>query len=44
VETYYRRHQPTDELIGLRNLVQTALLVTDAALKNEVSQGCHYRI
>jgi L-aspartate oxidase len=44
IETFYRRCRPTDALIGLRNLVQVALLVTAAALENEVSQGCHYRI
>jgi aspartate oxidase len=30
-------------LIGLRNAVQVARLVTYAALRNKSSQGAHYR-
>jgi L-aspartate oxidase len=44
VETYYQRHTPTDASLGLRNAVQTALLVTQAALQNPVGVGCHYRV
>jgi len=31
-------------LVGLRNLVQVARLITAAALENEVRAGCHYRV
>ncbi len=43
VETFYRRAQLTDELIGLRNGAQTALAVVHAALRNKTSRGCHFR-
>jgi L-aspartate oxidase len=43
VEHLYQSHQLTDELIGLRNATQTALLVTIAALENKNCLGCHYR-
>lgn len=44
VEAIYCHSRPSDDLIGLRNVVQVALLATTAALRNEVSQGCHYRV
>jgi L-aspartate oxidase len=44
VEALYQHHYPSDELIGLRNMAQTALLITTAALRNRNSIGCHYRI
>ncbi len=43
VEDFYRQARLTDGLIGLRNAVQTALLVARAALRNRVSRGAHYR-
>jgi L-aspartate oxidase len=43
IEEFYRSHRLTDELIGLRNAVQTAILVANAAWQNKVSMGCHYR-
>ena len=33
----------TDDLIGLRNAVRVALIVTLAAWENPESRGCHYR-
>jgi L-aspartate oxidase len=44
VELMYHNSQITDELIGLRNIARVALLITEAALDNPVSQGCHYRL
>ena len=34
---------PPDELLGLRNAVRAALIVTLAAWENHESRGCHYR-
>jgi L-aspartate oxidase len=43
VESFYDRCRLTPELLGLRNGVETALLVTQGALRNRNSIGCHYR-
>jgi L-aspartate oxidase len=43
IEEFYRVTELTDSLIGLRNAVRTALLVTFAAWSNKTSMGCHYR-
>jgi L-aspartate oxidase len=43
IEDFYRRARLTDGLIGLRNAVQTALIVARAALRNPTSRGGHYR-
>lgn len=43
IDRFYGTTYLTDGLIGLRNAVQTALLVTQAAWSNKVSSGCHYR-
>lgn len=43
IEDFYRRARVSDELVGLRNSVQTALLVTGAATRNRRSRGCHFR-
>lgn len=43
VETFYRRAELCDDIIGLRNGVQTALAVTHAAFRNRTSRGGHYR-
>jgi L-aspartate oxidase len=43
IEDFYRRARVSDELIGLRNSVQAALLVAGAAGRNRMSRGCHYR-
>jgi len=43
IERFYRATCLTDGLIGLRNAVRTAIIVTSAAWENKVSMGCHYR-
>ena len=43
IEQFYRRTRLSDELIGLRNAVKTAQIVTEAAWQNKRSMGCHYR-
>jgi L-aspartate oxidase len=43
VERFYRAVKLTDTLLGLRNAVRTALIVTIAAWENKSSMGCHYR-
>ncbi len=43
IEEFYRKTRLNDSLIGLRNSVQTALIVAYAAHRNRTSRGCHYR-
>ena len=43
IESFYRKSTLTDGLIGLRNAVRTAIIVTTAAWSNRQSLGCHYR-
>jgi L-aspartate oxidase len=43
IEQFYRKTRVTDGLIGLRNAVRTAVIVTMAAWENKSSLGCHYR-
>ncbi|NQU29632.1 MAG: L-aspartate oxidase [Anaerolineae bacterium] len=43
IEGFYKKSRLTDGLIGLRNSVQAALIVANAARMNKVSRGCHYR-
>jgi L-aspartate oxidase len=43
IEEFYRKTRLSDGLIGLRNSVQTALIVAYAAHRNRTSRGCHYR-
>ncbi len=43
IERFYRVSILTDELIGLRNAVRTAVIVAMAAWENKSSVGCHYR-
>lgn len=43
IEQFYRNSRVTDELIGLRNAVLSALLITRSANANHSSVGCHYR-
>jgi L-aspartate oxidase len=43
IETFYRKTKLSDGLIGLRNAVEAALVVADAARHNRQSRGCHYR-
>jgi len=44
VESFYARAVLSDQLLGLRNGVQTALDVLFACIENRQSLGCHYRI
>lgn len=43
IEQFYQVSRLTDELIGLRNAVRTAVIVAAAAWENKASVGCHYR-
>jgi L-aspartate oxidase len=43
IERFYRKAALTDELLGLRNAVRVALIVTLAAWENHDSRGAHYR-
>lgn len=43
IEDFYRVTHITDEIIGLRNAVRTAIIVTMAAWVNKTSMGCHHR-
>jgi len=43
IERFYRAVNLTDALLGLRNAVRSALIVTIAAWENKSSVGCHYR-
>jgi L-aspartate oxidase len=44
IENFYQVTRLNDSLIGLRNAVRTAIIVTNAAWANKRSVGCHYRI
>ncbi len=43
IEEFYRTTQLNDQLVGLRNAVQVARMVSWAALRNRHSCGTHYR-
>lgn len=43
IEQFYRNACLSDALIGLRNAVQAAGIVANAAWRNKTSMGCHYR-
>lgn len=43
IEQFYRATRLTDDVIGLRNAVRTAVIVAAAAWENKTSMGCHYR-
>ncbi|CAN5807371.1 L-aspartate oxidase [soil metagenome] len=43
IETFYRTTKLADGLIGLRNAIEVALLIAQAAQHNRQSRGCHYR-
>ncbi|MBM3208179.1 MAG: L-aspartate oxidase [Chlamydiae bacterium] len=44
IDTFYSLGSLTSDLLGLRNGVQTALLITQGAIRNKKSIGCHYRV
>jgi L-aspartate oxidase len=43
IETFYRSTKLSDGLVGLRNAVEVALIIAQAAQHNRQSRGCHYR-
>ena len=43
IEDFYRKGTMSDALLGLRNGVQTALVIQAAAAENRTSRGSHYR-
>ena len=43
IEEFYRVTRLTDDLVGLRNAIRAAVIVTSAAWSNKRSMGCHYR-
>ncbi len=43
IERFYRTVKLTDDIIGLRNAVRAAIIITIAAWENKVSVGCHYQ-
>ena len=42
IEKCYQTAKLTPEIIGLRNGIQTAVAITNAALEDRISRGCHY--
>lgn len=44
IDKFYQMSKLDDQLIGLRNSVQAALIVALSAWENKVGQGCHYRV
>jgi L-aspartate oxidase len=43
IEEFYRSYRLNDSLIGLRNAVQAARIITFSAMRNKVSRGTHFR-
>ncbi|MBN1305720.1 MAG: L-aspartate oxidase [Anaerolineales bacterium] len=43
VVDFYRKTKLSDALIGLRNAVEAALIIAQAAQHNRQSRGCHFR-
>jgi L-aspartate oxidase len=44
IDSFYEKAELTNDLIGLRNGILTALLISQGACRNKESLGCHYRI
>ncbi len=44
VDDYYSSYTLTDDLIELRNLVQTAQIIVESALSRKESRGLHYNV
>ena len=42
IEQFYQKAQITPAIIGLRNGIQSAVAITNAALEDRNSKGCHY--
>jgi L-aspartate oxidase len=43
IENFYRETKLTDPIVGLRNAIEVASIITDAALRNPDSLGAHFR-
>jgi len=43
VEQFYRETKLADSMIGLRNGITAAQIIAGAAVRNQVSRGCHFR-
>lgn len=43
IEGFYRTARLNDALIGLRNMIQVARIITFMARRNRISRGTHYR-
>jgi L-aspartate oxidase len=43
IERFYHATKMTDGIIGLRNAVRAAIIVTISAWENKTSVGCHFR-
>ena len=43
IDQFYRETRLADELVGLRNAMETALIVARSARRNRRSRGCHFR-
>ncbi len=43
IDNFYQETKLTDDLIGLRNTLQVALMIIYAGLANRQSRGCHWR-
>lgn len=44
ISRFYEKAEVTDAMIGLRNGIQTARVLLQAARESRQSRGCHYRI
>ncbi|MHB9132023.1 MAG: L-aspartate oxidase [Armatimonadota bacterium] len=44
IENFYRETKLTDQIVGLRNAIEVARVITLSALRNKASIGAHYRI
>jgi len=44
IEQFYRETKLNRELVTLRNGIQVALLIAEAAYRNRESRGCHFRL
>jgi L-aspartate oxidase len=44
IEQFYRETKLTDQLIGLRNGIEVAQIIAQAAERNKHSTGAHYRV
>ncbi|MDH7489128.1 MAG: L-aspartate oxidase [Anaerolineae bacterium] len=44
ITRFYRTTRLNDALVGLRNAVQAAIIVAEAAWRNRESSGCHFRL